>query len=440
MLSVNIKRDILDSKAEQYYPTYRAQERDILLIEFEEAQKIANGQTKVYGQVTNILLGVVTVLIPLFFEQDKNKIENTFGIIKANSLLFSSIILVFGGLLLRYFVELQRQITVNGRKVVTLRTLLGLDYGSIHLTLPNWRVEGATNPFVIKYFNGWFRFESMPFWVLTIGINIIWWLSTKDRPPFNFLPMPWYVGNIIISAFYLFIFRTNLNDRHETNFLNIVKIFARFFRLKLIENFEYILYRAKLSYLELDRLKVNYESLEKILVDIEDIDFYKNIGFSSKSIARATLSQIPIIRKKYRYIESGGSTITMQLARSLFIPSNQNKFIRKVFEMLLSLWLTGQFTKTEILKLYIASVRYERGILGLSQAIKHFFGDLKSKTLTNEESFFLVERLSNISSTVRWDRIKHLTTRTTPEINQTRLTDLYENQILVGRLKNNQAS
>lgn len=48
----------MDSKAEQYYPTYtfKPENRDVVLLGFEEAQKIANGQTKVYGQVTNILL------------------------------------------------------------------------------------------------------------------------------------------------------------------------------------------------------------------------------------------------------------------------------------------------------------------------------------------------------------------------------------------------
>lgn len=339
--------------------------------------------------------------------------------------------------------ELQRQITVNARKVVTLRTLLGLDYGSIHLTLPNWRVEGATNPFVIKYFNSWLRFESMPFWVLAIGVNIIWWLSTNDRQPPQLqithefrIHLPWYLGNVIISAIYLYIFRTNLNDRHETNYLSFVKILAWLFRLQLTDNFEYILYRAKLAYLELGRLKVNYDSLKKILIDIEDNEFYSNKGFSFKSLLRATLSQITFFRKKYNYIESGGSTITMQLARSLFIPTHQSKFKRKIFEILFSVWLTRQFTKEEILKLYIASVRYEKGVLGLSKAVKNFFSHLKSKTLTNEESFFLVERLSNITSTVRMDRIKHLTTRTTVSLDQSLLDNLYKNQVRSGRLKN----
>lgn len=58
----------MEKKAEQYYPTYvfKAENRDIVLLEFEEAQKIANTQTKVYGQVANVLIAVITILIPFF--------------------------------------------------------------------------------------------------------------------------------------------------------------------------------------------------------------------------------------------------------------------------------------------------------------------------------------------------------------------------------------
>ena len=125
----------------------------------------------------------------------------------------------------------------------------------------------------------------------------------------------------------------------------------------------------------------------------------------------------------------------MQLSRSLFIPSNQNKYRRKITEILLSLWLNKQFNKDEILKLYISSVRYERGILGLSNAIKYFFGELKEKQLTNEECFFLVERLSNITSTINWQRIEHLTTRTNIKINKEKLKEIYNKQIEKGILK-----
>jgi penicillin-binding protein 1A len=431
----------MDTKAEQYYPTYKAENRDILLLEFEEAQKIANGQTKVYGQVTNILLAISTFAFTFLLNKDATKTNEALTLVFSNSILFSIILFVFGGILLRYFVDVQKQITINARKVVTLRTLLGLDYGHIHLTLPNWRVEGATNPFVIKYFNGWLNFKTMPFWLLTITVNVVWWLTTKDKSAFSFhlltyqITLNWYWGYAIIILTYLFVFRRNLNDRHETVYLNFVKIICSILRIKLVDNFEYILYRAKLSYLELDRLKVNYEKLNKILVDIEDNDFNSNIGISSKSLLRGFLSRFKFFRKKYGYIEHGGSTITMQLTRSLFIPSNQNKYLRKISELLLSLWLNKQFTKNEILKLYVTSVRYERGILGLSNAIKHFFGDLKDKELTNEEAFFLVERLSNITSKINWNRINHLTTRTKVILDKEKLKQVYIGQLFNGRLK-----
>jgi penicillin-binding protein 1A len=434
----------MDTKAEQYYPTYtyNLDHRDVLLIEFEEAQKIANGQTKVYGQVTNILLAIATFAFTFLLNQEDKTPNKALTLVFSNEIIFSVILFLFGAILLRYFVDLQKQITVNARKVVTLRTLLGLDYGHIHLTLPNWRVEGATNPFLIKYFNGWLNFKTMPFWLLTITVNAIWWFTTKEKNLINLtlwtyqFELSWNLGNIVIALTYLFIFRRNLYDRHETTYLNFVQIFCSILRVKLVDNFEYIIYMAKLSHLELDRLKVNYEILKTILVDIEDKDFNSNSGISFKSLIRGFLSRFGSLRKRYGYIQHGGSTITMQLTRSLFIPSNQNKYLRKISELLLSLWLNGQFSKDEILKLYVASVRYERGVLGLSNSIKYFFGELKDRALTSEEAFFLVERLSNVTSTVNWDRVNHLTVRTTIIIDQEKLKEIYEEKIKCKLLKN----
>ncbi|MCC8360611.1 biosynthetic peptidoglycan transglycosylase [Salinimicrobium sediminilitoris] len=433
----------MDNEAEQYYPTYnfKPENRDVVLLEFEEAQKIANGQTKVYGQVTNILLAVVTVLIPLFFNLDK-KNNHAFNLIKENALFFSTIIFLFGALLLRYFVDLQKQITINGRKVVTLRAMLGLDYGRIHLTLPNWRVEGATNPFAIKYFNGWLMFQSMPFWVLAIGVNAIWWLTTNDRTAFPvtindtiIFRVPWLTGNFIISIAYLLVFRRNLNDTHETSFLNIGRFLANLIRYHLIDNFEYVIYRAKLEVVEMSRLNVNFENLKSILIDIEDKSFYSNKGVSIKAIIRGSLSQIKPFRKAFRLIESGGSTITMQLARTLFIPSNQNKYLRKFFEIWIALWLQRKFTKKEILDLYVVSVRYDYGVMGLSKAIKHFYGDIKRKKLTPEESFVLVERLSNVTGTHRQDRIDFLISKSTVKLDSGKINIIYKTLKEQGKIK-----
>jgi penicillin-binding protein 1A len=80
-------------------------------------------------------------------------------------------------------------------------------------------------------------------------------------------------------------------------------------------------------------------------------------------------------------------------------------------------------------------VRYEKGVIGLAQAIKYFFGDLKQHVLTAEESFFLVERLSNITSTVNWDRVKHLILRSSLKIDRDLLLIVYLDQVKAGRLK-----
>lgn len=433
----------MENKSEQYYPTYnfKPENRDVVLLEFQQAQEIAHGQTKVYEQVTNVLLAVTTFIFTFFLGQEKDTNTKAISFILSNSLLFSTILFVFGGMLLRYFVDLQKQITISARKVVTLRTMLGLDYGHIHLTLPNWRVEGATNPFAIRYFNGWLQFKSTPFWLITIFVNAVFYLSIQNistqhlTSQYNFIGInPLYSIHLFITVVYFYLFRKNLNDLHETVYLNFVKVICYLLRIKLVNNFEYTIYRAKLSYIELDRLKVNYETLSRILVDIEDTSFYHNPGISIKAIFRGLISRFEVFRRKFGYIEHGGSTITMQLTRSLFIISKQNKYLRKISELMLSIWLNRQFTKAEILKLYITSVRYDKGIIGLSNAIKYFFGDVKDKTISNEEAFFLVERLSNITATVKTQRIEHLITRTKVHIDKVQLRTLYKAQIKKGKI------
>ncbi len=432
----------MQEKIEQYYPTYKfdKESRDVLLIEFDEAQKIANSQTKVYGQVANILIAVITILIPLFITAEESTTNKVLIVLKTHNFLFACILVFFGGIILRYFVDLQKQITINARKAVTLRRLLGVDYGSINLTLPNWRVEGATNPFCIKYFKGWFKFESTPFWVLLIGINTIWYITNKNLTIPIFLNygivITWQIGSILIFLLYYYLFRMNLYGLNETLYFNIVKGIASLIGLKIIDDIEYIIYRAKLSYIELDRLKLKYENLKKILVDIEDKTFYDNNGVSFKSMVRALISRSKYLRTKNNLIESGGSTLTMQLSRTLFIEYSKSKFRRKIIEILLAPWITNQFKKDEILKMYIASVRYEKGIYGLAAGKKHFFRfKFTDKEISNEEALFFVERLSNITSSYKVDRIKNIVSRTDVEINQDELFKIYDRLKTTKQLK-----
>jgi penicillin-binding protein 1A len=412
---------------QQYYPTYNFKERDVVLSEFEEAQKIANTQSKLYGQLANLLLAFVTIGITILVKSSDTSNIETITIVKDNIIILDCFLFVIGIVILRYFIELQRTIVINCRKVITLRGMLGLDYGHLQLTIPNWRVEGATNPFVIRLFPGWLRFGSSPFWIIMFSLNILWYLTYKEIN-WEIVREFWYVINILITLFFALVYRIQLNETHETFYLSFVKTLAKILRIKLIDQFEYVLYRAKLSVYEKNRLQYNTKIIEKLLVEIEDARFFKHDGIDYKSLGRSILSLSSKYRRKKGLLKNGGSTITMQLCRTLFIPSNQNVIFRKIIEMLLSKWIEQQFSKSEIINFYLTSVRFERKVNGIISATNHFFPNKEDKNYSYEEAFFLIERLSNISSTYRIERIESLLARinSTTQINKEKLIKLYK--------------
>ncbi len=414
---------------QQYYPTYNYKERDVVLAEFEEAQKIANTQSKLYGQLANLLIAFVTVGITLLLKSSDKSTNQAIVIIKDNVIFFDVFLGIIGLVILRYFIELQRTIVINSRKVITLRRMLGLDYGHLQLTIPNWRVEGATNPFAVRLFPGWLKFGSSPFWIITLTLNIFWYFSLSSINH-ELVTKYWYLINILITVFYALVFRIQLNETHESFYLLTVKNISKLLGIKLIKDFEYVLYRSKLSVNEKDRLKYETHNIERVLIEIEDSRFYKHKGIDFKSIVRSVLSLSKNYRRKKGLLKSGGSTITMQLCRTLLIPSNQNPIRRKVIEMLLSIWYERQFSKSDILAFYLTSVRFEKRINGIISATKYFFPNKENKTYSNEEAFFLIERLSNISSTYRKERIRNLFERipSSIDINWELLLSIYEKQ------------
>ncbi|TCL13430.1 penicillin-binding protein 1A [Roseivirga ehrenbergii] len=417
---------------QQHYPTYNYKERDVVLAEFEEAQKIANTQSQLYGQLANLLIAFVTIGITLLLKTS----DEDFSIVKDNILFLDLFLSLIAIVILRYFIELQRTIVINSRKVITLRRMLGLDYGHLQLTIPNWRVEGATNPFVVRLFPGWFKFGSSPFWIIALTLNVFWYFSIPSLD-LVWVKSYWFVVNVLISVFYALIFRVQLNETHETFYLSVIKSISRVLRINVTKDFEYILYRAKLSVNEKNRLKYETTNIEKVLIEIEDSRFYEHRGVDFRSIVRSILSLSNNYRKKKGILRSGGSTITMQVCRTLFIPSNQHKLKRKIIEMLLSFWFEKQFSKKEILNFYLTSVRFETSVNGIISASKHFFSDIDKRTFSNEEAFFLIERLSNISSTYRIERIKSIQERISKSIklNSNKLLKIYEQQGRIGKIK-----
>jgi penicillin-binding protein 1A len=141
----------------------------------------------------------------------------------------------------------------------------------------------------------------------------------------------------------------------------------------------------------------------KAFVAIEDRWYYWHFGFNPWGIAR---SQIYNMRHKGEGGPlRGGSTITQQLARNLFLTPNQN-YRRKAQELILAMWLEARFSKKQILELYLNRVYFGAGAYGIEAASQRYFGKPASQ-LTLGESALLAgimkgpSRYSPVSSTDR---------------------------------------
>jgi penicillin-binding protein 1A len=106
----------------------------------------------------------------------------------------------------------------------------------------------------------------------------------------------------------------------------------------------------------------------RAFVAIEDRRFYQHYGVDPLGIGRALIANI-----LHRGVSQGGSTITQQLAKNLFL-TQERTLTRKLQEVLLALWLERKFSKTQILELYLNRVYFGSGAYGIEQASLHYFG------------------------------------------------------------------
>lgn len=116
--------------------------------------------------------------------------------------------------------------------------------------------------------------------------------------------------------------------------------------------------------------------LKQAVIAVEDNKFYTHHGFDLGGIARASL-----VNLQYGQIEEGASTITQQLVKNLFL-SNEQSLGRKTEEILLALDMEANYSKDEILELYLNSIYYGSSFYGIGDASKGYFGkDVKDLTL-----------------------------------------------------------
>ena len=122
--------------------------------------------------------------------------------------------------------------------------------------------------------------------------------------------------------------------------------------------------------------------LPKAFIAIEDRRFYSHYGVDPLGIARAAVANI-----LHRGVSQGGSTLTQQLAKNLFL-TQERTLQRKLQEVELALWLERKHSKSEILELYLNRVYFGSGAYGVEAAAQRYFGK-SAKNVTLAEAAML---------------------------------------------------
>lgn len=123
--------------------------------------------------------------------------------------------------------------------------------------------------------------------------------------------------------------------------------------------------RLKHQWVEYEQISVN---LKRAVVAAEDAKFVQHDGFDWDGIQQAYEKNL----KKGRLV-AGGSTISQQLAKNLFLSSQRTPW-RKLQEAVITLMLEQMMSKRRILEIYLNVIEWGDGVFGAEAAAKHYYG------------------------------------------------------------------
>lgn len=406
--------------AQQYFPTYRvpADKVEVTLREYDlSAQALSADQRSI-----SVATGLAVIAIS--FSGTLIGSDRAFATLSAalnhigqvgEALLFA-VAVGMTLVVLRYFAELQRSATYAARKIVVLRRLLGIDYGNQERVFPSDRIEGANEPFAIAMFPGWGSIGPLAAAVIAAfcGIVVAVLLATFSEHAGSLsarvvasagqtkaLMTAVAVGTALLT---LVVYRCWLLELWETPRFLVGVFVSKEVGVPLKERIGHVLYRLELSVDEARRVGIVLERFIPILLAVEDKRFFSHNGNDWTAVARA-------IRNYWKYrVRSGGSTIDQQLFRTNCLTRLDRSLWRKPVEWALAPWIRSRFGADQVLRMYLCSVRFDRGVFGVAAAGAHFFdiefNSRSSWAPTRAEIFFLVDRLSNISRTIPTARIR----------------------------------
>ena len=151
--------------------------------------------------------------------------------------------------------------------------------------------------------------------------------------------------------------------------------------------------RQKWTWVPLNGISTN---LQRAVIAAEDASFFNHEGFDWEGIKDAAINNLEAGK-----MNRGGSTITQQLAKNLYLSSERSLF-RKAHEALITRLLEHHLTKGRILEIYLNIAEWGRGIYGAEAAARHHFGKSAAR-LTKDEAAWLA---AMPPSPLRYDPIR----------------------------------
>ncbi len=144
--------------------------------------------------------------------------------------------------------------------------------------------------------------------------------------------------------------------------------------------------------------------LQHAFVAVEDHRFFKHPGIDPIALGRAIVRNL----RSPGTVE-GGSTLTQQLARTLFL-SNQKSYGRKAREAVLALMIDSELTKAQVLELYLNRIYLSAGVYGVETMSRHLFGR-PARTLTLAECALIAGLARAPSALSPWTNLDGAITR-----------------------------
>ena len=142
----------------------------------------------------------------------------------------------------------------------------------------------------------------------------------------------------------------------------------------------------KIEEIKSDENYISIDKLPKIYLDavvaVEDHRFYNHPGIDIIAIGRAAINDI----KAMKLVE-GGSTITQQLSKNIYF-TQEKSFIRKIAEVFMAFNIERNYSKDEILELYVNTSYFGDGYTGVREASLGYFGK-EPQNLSDSEAIML---------------------------------------------------